>query len=154
MEDQMNARAASASPFEIDVAPALRLYIDGLESWKASYERLAQTGAVHADTSPPDADQPATRTGGAAERQAFGPMLWQGMALRQAELSRFYAGRIERYLELSEKIARCRTPAELGEVQLDFLSRTFADYAQQSARVVQAVSEAASAPAMRVSGAN
>jgi hypothetical protein len=153
MEDQMNARAASASPFEIDVAPALRLYIDGLESWKASYERLAQTGAPGVQASQPDAGAPAALVGG-LEWQAFGPMLWQGMALRQAELSRFYAGRIERYLELSEKIARCRTPAELGEVQLDFLSRTFADYAQQSARVVQAVSEAASAPAMRVSGAN
>jgi hypothetical protein len=146
MEDQMNARAASASPFEIDVAPALRLYIDGLESWKENYERLYQSGLPRADAGQPNAAQPVVRPGG-MEWLGFGPALWQGMARRHAELSRFYAGRIERYMELSEKIARCRTPVELGEAQIDFISRTFADYAQQSARMVQAIGETARTPA-------
>jgi hypothetical protein len=142
----MNARAATASPFEIDVAPALKLYIDGLKSWKQSYERLSQSGTPRADAGQANADPLAARAGG-AEWQAFGPALWQGMVRRQAELSRFYAGRIERYMELSERIVRCRTPVELGEVQIDFLSRTLADYAQQSAGMAEAIGEIASAPA-------
>jgi hypothetical protein len=129
----MNAFPASVPGFEIDVAPALKVYMDGLETWKESYQRFFQ---------PPMSGPPAAANMSASPQgEAIGELHRTGEALfrqfveRQAELCRFFGHRWEQYRDMPEKLARCRTPAEIGELQLDFLGRMATDYAQIGAKL-------------------
>jgi hypothetical protein len=132
----MVARDASASPFEIDVAPALKVYMDGLATWKESCERLLQPAAVN-----PAANQagPAIPAGPPAHAWPYPGGAWaEQAAQQQAELLRFYGRRVACYVELSDRVSRCRTPVEFGEAQLEFLRQTVADYSRQGARLAEA----------------
>lgn len=130
----MNGRAQSVE--HIDIAPLVKAYMDGLESWRKPCEALL------ADDSPaPNPGEADLFTSsfehGMANWQRTGGEAFKRFVEQQIELCGFLGRRWERYLDLPEQCAHCRTPLEIGQLQFAFLSRMAADYAAESTRLMQ-----------------
>lgn len=136
----MNNPAHPAQQFDVDFAPALRMYLDNVESWRKNCEKLfanasATTAKSGAELISPNYDQ--TMAG----LQQAGGDAFKRFVEQQIELCRFFAKRWELYRELPEKMARCKTPVELAQIQFDFLNRMGAEYLQESAKLAQPLTE-------------
>lgn len=130
----MNQHASGGQRAEYDFAPALRMYLDNIENWRKHYEKLTQTQVV------PDPVSSAYEQT-VAQWQKNGQEVFKRFVEQQIELCRFFGRRWESYLELPEQLARCRTPADLGQAQLAFVNQLAAEYAQESGKLMQPVND-------------
>lgn len=138
MEASMDRQKQSAQ--NIDLTPALKMYLDSVESWKQNYEKLVQSSNVAAHAHDPGSA--ASIYGRDSDRwQKAGEEIFKNFVEEQIEICRFFGKRWERYLDLPEQITHCKTPAEIGQLQLAFLTRMAAEYAQESAKLMQPMNE-------------
>jgi hypothetical protein len=136
----MNKRARSAQQAEVDFGPAFKMYLDNMESWKKSYEKMLTnaTGAtLKGGFDPINPSYAPAMTGW----QNLGGDGFKHVIEQQLELCRFFGRRWQLYLDMSTKVARCKTPAEFGQLQLDFINRMSTEYIQESAKLAQPVTE-------------
>jgi hypothetical protein len=134
----MNGQAQSVE--HIDIAPFVKAYMDGLESWRKPCETLLADDSPARN--PGEADLFTwTFEHGIANWQRTGGEAFKRFVEQQIELCGFLGRRWERYLDLPEKCAHCGTPLELGQLQFASLSRMAADYAVESTRLMQPMSK-------------
>jgi len=132
----MNKQAQTNQRADLDLGPALKLYIDGMESWKKQYENLLQTAIPAQSVSPYKPVRP-SQDEAMSSWQKSGQELFKRFVEQQVELCRFFGKRWEEYLALPGQFADCKTPAEAGQMQLAFMNQMAADYAQESAKLMQ-----------------
>ncbi len=53
------------------------------------------------------------------------------------EICRFFGKRWEQYLDLPRDLSRCRTPADIAQVQSAFLTKMAADYGIEGKHLMQ-----------------
>jgi Phasin protein len=139
----MNNQAHTAQHYDVDFAPAMRMYLETMENWKKNYERLiANAGGAMANNGSGAAagfDNPM------ANWQQASATAFKRMFDQQVELCRFFSRRWERYLDLPQKLARCKTPVEFAQLQMDFLNRMSTEYMQESAKLAQPLTQMATA---------
>ncbi len=98
------------------------------------------------DASAPEASDPAS-AGVAAAMAAFNPLTTSAWSELMQENMRFLTERLEQDLETQRAMLACRTPQDLMQVQSEFLRNAFAQYTQQSQRIMQMMGGAVSATA-------
>lgn len=123
-----------------DLAPALKMYLDSVESWKQNYEKLIQSSNLALDPRG-SVSSPLGHEREAEKWRKAGEDLFKNFVEEQVEICRFFGKRWERYLDLPEQVAQCKTPAEIGQLQLAFLTRMAAEYAQESAKLMRPMNE-------------
>lgn len=120
----------------VDITPSLQMYIDSLESWKENYKRLLDNSAM--STGNQNMDYMTATANNALENwQNAGAEFFKRCVEDQIELCQFLGHRWERYLDLPQQFSRCRTPAEMGQLQIDFMTRMMTEYTQESAKLMQ-----------------
>jgi hypothetical protein len=135
------AHAHDGGNVQAELAPMLKLYLESIEAWKRNYEAIADAARSSGTTAMPHgAASPVSM--GMDQSMERGADLFRRFVEAQIELCRFYGKRWEQYLNLPDQISRCRTPADLGQVQMRFLSDMAADYARESMRLAQPMNEA------------
>lgn len=123
----------------MDVAPALKLYLESIESWKENYKKLLESADM----------QSAANQNPYAEGYNQAMANWQSMCGElykrfiddQVELCRFLSHRWENYRDLPRQASHCRNPAELAQLQIDFMNRMMSEYAQESMKLMQPVND-------------
>jgi hypothetical protein len=75
--------------------------------------------------------------------QKSGEKIFKRFVQNQMELWQFLGGRWEQYLKLPEQISRCRSLADLGELQSAFLSKFAGDYLLEAGKLAGSVAERA-----------
>jgi hypothetical protein len=123
-----------------DFSPALKMYMDSMESWKENYEKLLQTSNASSSVQRQDLVVPDHKQAMSAWQKG-GEELFKRFVEEQIEICRFYAKRWENYLRLPEQLERSRTPAETAQLQFDFFTRMAAEYAQENAKLMQPMNE-------------
>lgn len=134
----MNHQQQSAS--NKDLAPALKMYLESVESWKENYENLIKSSNLAANTRDPVSASSVYGPEGEKWQKA-GQELFKNFVEEQVEICRFFSKRWEHYLDLPEQITQCKTPAEIGQVQLAFLTQMAVEYAQESAKLMRPMNE-------------
>jgi hypothetical protein len=134
----MNGQAQSAE--HIDITPLVKAYMEGLESWRKPCEALLTDDGPAPEGAEAGRVASGFEAGMTAWRTAGGDA-FKGFVEQQIELCRFLGSRWERYLDLPEQCAHCRTPLEIGQLQAAFLSRMAADYAVESTMLMQPMSK-------------
>jgi len=88
--------------------------------------------------------------------QKAGERLYRRIVEEQIELHRFFGKRWAQYLSLPADISRCRSAADIAQLQLSFLTRMAADYGAEGRHVAQRfqalVSEAVAGSPMPLTG--
>jgi len=130
----------TGKPLDFDFGPAFKMYVESLESWKDSYEKLLQNAPL------PPSSHAAAGTNPAIEQamanwQHSGQTLFKRFIRQQIELCRFFEKRLETYVDFPEQLARCKTPAEVAQLEFSFLNRMATEYAQESAKLMEPMSE-------------
>ena len=124
----------SAQSFDFNIAPVVKMYLDSMEAWKKNYEAI--TGNVKtAQASYPAEGTKALQDSVLAFWQKSGAEVVKRFVEQQIELCRFFAGRWEQYLKLTEQLAHCNTPADMGQVQTEFLSQFANDYMRETSKL-------------------
>lgn len=124
----------------MDMAPALKMYLDSIESWKENYKNLLETPGMSKGGNNPDFMT--TTVNSAVESwQTASAELFKRFVEEQIELCHFFGHRWERYLDLPQQISRCHSANEMGQLQIDFMSRMMTEYAQESAKMMQPMSD-------------
>ncbi|WP_088344907.1 MULTISPECIES: hypothetical protein [Rhodomicrobium] len=131
----MNRQSSGGQRADLDFAPALRMYLDNIESWRKHYEKLTQAQAASTDPVTSAYEQTV------ANLQRGGQEVFKRLVEQQIELCRFMGRRWENYLELPDQLARCRSPADFGQTQLAFLNQLASEYAQETGRLLQPMNE-------------
>ncbi len=125
---------------DLDVMPALKMYLDSLEAWKKNYENFAGESKnipnSHASQSTKATDETAL-----ADWSKSGTGILKQLVDQQVELCRFFGNRWEQYLKLTQDLARCRTPAELGQVQAAFVTQFATDYVRETTKLSKPLAE-------------
>lgn len=134
----MNQQQQSAT--NVDLVPALKMYLDSVESWKENYEKLIASSNLAANTRHPISASAAFGREGEKWQKA-GEELFKNFVEEQVEICRFFSKRWEHYLDLPEQITKCKTPAEIGQLQLAFLTEMAVEYAQESAKLMRPMNE-------------
>jgi hypothetical protein len=130
----MNRQAQGGQRADFDFAPALRMYLDNIESWRKHYEKITQA-QITSDPVTSVYEQTV------ANLQRGGQEVFKRFVEQQIELCRFMGKRWENYLELPDQLARCRSPADFGQTQLAFLNQLASEYAQESGKLMQPVGD-------------
>jgi hypothetical protein len=130
----MNRQAQGGQRADFDFAPALRMYLDNIESWRKHYEKITQAPI---STDPVSSAYEQTVT----SLQKNGQEVFKRFVEQQIEICRFLGKRWENYLELPDQLARCRSPADFGQTQLAFLNQLASEYAQESGKIMQPMSD-------------
>ena len=76
-----------------------------------------------------------------ANWQKSGAGILKQLADQQVELCRFFGNRWEKYLKLPQDLAKCRTPAELGQVQAAFITQFATDYVRETTKLSKPLAE-------------
>jgi hypothetical protein len=126
----------SSQPFDFDIAPVFKMYLESVEAWKKNYETLVRTTN---NKKTPRPAEPMTSAYDAAmvNWQKSGEEFFKRFVEQQIELCRFFGRRWEQYLKLPEQLANCHSATELSHVQTEFFSQLTTDYANESSKLVQ-----------------
>jgi hypothetical protein len=131
----------------IDISPTLKMYMEFIEFSKRNYENFLKSAPLRANgmdgkkaevesiTSPNDA--------ATLNWQKSGEKIFKRFVQNQMELWQFLGERWEQYLNLPEQISKCRSLAELGELQSAFLSKFANDYLLEAGKLAGSVAELA-----------
>lgn len=130
----------STQQFDIDYAPALRMYLDTLENWRKQYEVLLTNAGAAGGNSAQNLMSPNVEKTWANWQHA-GEDAFKRAVDQQIELCRFFGKRLALYRDLPEKLSRCKNPADFAQLQLDFINRMSTDYMQESATLARPVTE-------------
>jgi len=123
-------------------APALKIYLDGMESWKENCEKIVQhTEAITNTQSAVLPTYPHAQT--VEGWQKMGQVMFKSFVERQIELCSFMGKRWEHYLDLPERVARCKSPGDLLQLQRDFATHLVQDYAEEVAELTKPFAELA-----------
>lgn len=138
----MHQQTAVPQHHDLSFAPALKIYLDGMESWKQNCEKIVQQTREMANS------QGAALTSFPQEQavagwQKMGEVMFKGFVERQIELCQFLGRRWEHYLDLPERAARCKTPGDLLQLQRDFATHMVQDYAEEGAKLAKPFAELA-----------
>jgi hypothetical protein len=133
-------------PLDFDVAPVWKMYIDSMENWKRTYENLARSTNCNQGSFARDsiAAYDKADTTPALDWQKSAEELFRRFVEQQIGLCRFFGHRWEEYLRLYDQVTRCRSASEFGQIQTAFLTGLAADYANESAKLMQPFGMAAS----------
>ncbi len=131
------AAPQGSQPFDFDIAPVFKMYLESVEAWKKNYETLVKTTNGGKQTSRPAEAVTSSYDVTGANWQKNGGELFRRFAEQQAELCHFFGRRWEQYLKLSEQMARCHSASEFSHLQTDFFSQLASDYANESSKLVQ-----------------
>lgn len=130
----------SAANFDFDFAPAMKLFMDNMGVWKQNYEQLLKTSNFAVPATGSDLlARPAEQALG--NWKAAGEALFKSAIEQQVELCRFFGRRWETYLDFPRRLSACKTPAEIAEVEVEFLKKMAEDYAQESAKLAKPVND-------------
>lgn len=129
----------SQPALNMDVAPALKLYLESIESWKENYMKLLESANF----------QPAKSQNPVAENYNQTLSDWQSVCGEmykrfvddQVELCRFFSHRWAGYRDLPQQVSDCRNPTELAQLQIDFMTRMMTEYTRESMKLIQPVSD-------------
>lgn len=123
----------------MDIAPALKMYLESIESWKENYKKLLEnTNTQSAANQNPLAEG---YNQALANWQSASGELYRRFIDDQVELCRFLSHRWESYRDLPRQVTRCRNPADLGQLQIDFITRMMSEYAQESMKLMQPIND-------------
>ena len=131
----MNAQQAPA----FNVAPFIKMYLDSVEVWKHSYDALAEdleeTAQKH-ETPARNVAKPPVELAAASWQKPAGD-IYQHFIHQQLAVWRLATKRWQSYLDLPAQLARCETPAAIGQLQADFMKRLVDDDIQEAASFSQ-----------------
>jgi hypothetical protein len=136
----MNTQLPSGQNFDFDFAPAMKLYMDSVEGWKQNYEKLLK-GANFTPAAGGAALIAKPVEQAMSNWQAAGEALFKTFIGQQVELCQFFGRRWEIYRDYPRRISSCKTPAELAEVETEFLNRMAADYSHESAKLTKSMND-------------
>jgi hypothetical protein len=142
-EYAMSTPSQKPANFDFDFAPAVRLFVDNMEVWKQNYEQFLKTSGAAPVSGPELLTKPAEQALG--NWKAAGEALFTSFIEQQVEVCRFFGRRWETYLDYPRRLAACKTPADIGEVEMEFLKRMAEDYTQESAKLAKPVNDLMSA---------
>jgi hypothetical protein len=116
----------------------MKLFMDNMEILKKNYDQFLKSSNIPI---------PTASTGlmlGPAEQaignwKSAGEALFRSFIEQQIELCRFFGKRWERYLDFPRRLSNCKTPAEVAELEMEFLKKMAEDYSQESAKLAQPV---------------
>ncbi len=135
----MNAHQSPQS-FDFTVAPVMKMYLDSVEAWKKNYESLAINGkGLQPPNSPEYAKSAYENALGGWHKS--GEEFYKRFVEQQIELCRFFAGRWEKHLKLSDQLSQCHTAADFGQVQAAFLNQAANDYMHETGKLTQPIGE-------------
>ncbi len=132
---------------DLDVMPVLKMYLESLDAWKKSYENFAgKAGNIQPSYSTPypAGEMKTAYESALAGWQKSGEEIFKRFVEQQVELCRFMGNRWEQYLKLPEQLAHCRTPADVGQVQAEFISQFANDYMHETTKLSQAAGQSMS----------
>jgi len=132
----MENQSTAAQRFDFDIAPALKIYLDSLESWKENYEKLLQQTQLAANASSASMGRQPYEQALESWKQSS-DVVFKRFVEHQIEICRFFGRRWERYLGLPEQFARCKTPADVAQLEMEFATRMAQDYAEESAKLMK-----------------
>ncbi len=137
-------------PNETDVMPALKMYLDSLEAWKRSYEEFAgkmsnmSSANTNGQSSIPKMPESTSYDASMQAWQKSGQEFFKRFVEQQVEICHFLGARWEKYLKLPEQLAKCRSPADYGQVQAAFFSQFADDYMHETKKLAQPAGQNAS----------
>ena len=138
----MHQQTAVPQQQDFSFVPVLKIYLDSMESWKENCEKIVQQ--TREITNSQSAALPACANEQTVEGwQKMSEAMFRGFVERQIELCHFYGRRWERYLELPERMARCKTPGDLVQLEREFVTRMTQDYADEGAKLARPLAELA-----------
>lgn len=79
----------------------------------------------------------------ATSMMVAGPVAMQAWQDVMTECGRFVMGRLQEDLETQKALLGCKSPEELMRVQSEFYRTAIAQYSEESARLIQIMSDAA-----------
>lgn len=135
----MSTPAPNPQSFDFDYAPAMKMFMDNMEVWKQNYENLLRNANLSPSNASAATFPPAEQALG--NWKAAGDALFRSFVEQQVELCRFFGRRWENYLDYPRRLSSCKTPAEVAELEMDFLKKMAEDYSQESARLARPMSE-------------
>lgn len=136
----MSTPYQSTPNFDFDFAPAMKLFMDNMEVWKQNYEQFVKTSSLGVPaTGAEQLTKPAEQAMG--NWKAAGEALFKSFIEQQVEICRFFGRRWETYLDYPRRLSACKTPAELAELEMEFLKRMAEDYSQESAKLAKPVND-------------
>jgi hypothetical protein len=119
----------SIRQLSFDKSPAEEIFSASVEAWKKNLDAFAGTQKPQAEQYDGKSDGcPAPLAKTAPQMALPWENMFGCMVQGQMELCRFFERRWEQYLYLPGEISRCRSPVELAQLQLAFLTRMAADY--------------------------
>lgn len=123
----------------MDFAPALKMYLESIESWKENYKKLLETPDMQSTAN----QNPLTESynQALANWQSASGELYKRFIDDQVELCRFLSHRWENYRNLPWQVSHCRNPADLAQLQIDFMTRMMSDYTQESMKLMQPIND-------------
>ena len=138
----MQQQTSVPQNFDFSFAPALKMYMDSLESWRENCEKIVQQTQLLAS------NQNSALSGSAHERpfegwQKMAETMFRGFVERQIEFCHFMGHRWERYLDMPARVAQCKTPADLVQLESEFVTRMAQDYADQGTKLTRPFAELA-----------
>lgn len=131
-----NTQQAKSS-LDFDAGPILNMYLASFEAWKNNYDALVQAPKQQTRQNKPDQLAIASYDG-APQLQKTGENLFRRLVELQIELCRFVGKRWEQYLDLPSNVSRCRSAADIAQLQSAFLTKMAADYDLESRKFAEA----------------
>ncbi len=131
------ATPQGTQPFDFDIAPVFKMYLESVEAWKKNYETLVKTTNRQKTSRPAEAVTSAAYDAAMVNWQKNGEELFKNLVEQQVELCHFFGRRWEQYLRLPDQLAKCHSASEFSHVQTDFLSQLASDYANESSKLMQ-----------------
>jgi hypothetical protein len=135
----MSSQHPAARNFDFDFAPAMKLLTDNMEVWKQSYEQVMR-GSSSGPIMDGSALMPKPAEQAMEKWKAAGEALFKTAIEQQIELCRFFGKRWETYLAFPRRLAACKTPAEVAEIEIEFVKKLTSDYSEEGAKLVKPVS--------------
>jgi hypothetical protein len=132
----------SIPQLSFDKSPAEEIFSASVEAWKKNLDAFGGTQKPQAEQYDGNPDRrPATPARTAAQTALPWENMFGRMVQGQMELCRFFERRWEQYLYLPGEISRCRSPMELAQLQLAFLTQMAADYGLEGRHFARAFQE-------------
>ncbi len=135
----MNAQQSPQSAY-LNMAPVMKMYLDSMEAWKKNYDSLNANGKTAQPAYSPE-DAKVAYDSALANWHKSGEEVYKRFVEQQIEICRFFAARWEQYLKLPGQLAHCQTPADLQQVQTNFLSQFANDYVRETGKLSRPVGE-------------
>ncbi|MFZ0571599.1 MAG: hypothetical protein WAM63_14085 [Rhodomicrobium sp.] len=124
-----------------ETSTVMDMYMASVEAWKKNMDALAEASESQLKqrslSSSPSADLEKT----SVQLQKTGENIFRRAIEEQMELCRFFGKRWEQYLSLPANISRCRSPAEIAQLQLSFLTKMASDYGTEGRHFAQTFQE-------------